>query len=305
MCNHIVFSRLLITIDEDTREACYVPITIITSPDCVPRDTSCNAPRDISRTGFTPVMLPEYEHIQKIEIIGERYWPITISDSDKLKSGFVFVKKRTGYLEYKEDPEGKINLLGRTFGDRYTSTIIDTIKTFSKDKLIILFGEVFCVTLEPSKAVEFCKRQLLNCVIKEKTQLLSYFLMLFKTFNLLTIAPDPKTIQEIRIILGYYANNTNNLISPQLLSQLRLKIEEMSQFEIENGGEEYLLNRMKLCGSERFYEGDKDEDMMRDIITDLSLKPTVANSTIEKFQELLITSGIKKYFSNSVLAILY
>ena len=41
---------------------------------------------------------------------------MVITDVSKLKSGFIFVKKRTGLLEYKDDPEGKINLLARTFG---------------------------------------------------------------------------------------------------------------------------------------------------------------------------------------------
>ena len=66
------------------------------------------------------------------------------------------------FQEYKDDPEGKINLLGRTFGDRYTRTILDTIRTFSKDDKIILFAEKFCGGERASPATEFCRDQILD-----------------------------------------------------------------------------------------------------------------------------------------------
>ena len=208
------FLRLLVTVDEDTNKPCYVPVTITTSPDCVPRDVIGPPSRDVTRTVFTPVMLPEFHTIKQFSVIGERYWPAVVRDVGTLKKGFIFVKKRTGYLEYPDDPEGKINLLGRTFGDKYTTTIIDTIKTFSRDEKIILFAEKFCTAAPAFSScgtLEFCKEQLLSCLVEEKAQYLAYYTSLYRSLG--HDVMDTWVVQSWRIILAFYSSRKSGITS--------------------------------------------------------------------------------------------
>ena len=198
------------TVDEDTNKPCNVPVTITTSPDCVPHDVT-ESPHDVTRTVFTPVMLPEFHTIKQFHVLGERYWPIVVSDIDTLKKGFIYVKKRTGYLEYPDDPEGKINWLGRTFGDKYTTTIVHTINTFSRDEKIILFAEKFCSAGDAGanssfESVEFCKEQLLSCLVEEKAQYLSYYTSFYRVLCHVSDAPDTWVVQGWRIILAFYTS---------------------------------------------------------------------------------------------------
>ncbi|KAI8350725.1 hypothetical protein B0O80DRAFT_124721 [Mortierella sp. GBAus27b] len=73
----------------------------------------------------TPCLLPELSTISKIEILGPRYWPITIDLSREnedysviwriLKSRSISVIRHIGYLNYVEDPEGMRGILARPF----------------------------------------------------------------------------------------------------------------------------------------------------------------------------------------------
>ncbi|KAF9956767.1 Anaphase-promoting complex subunit 1 [Modicella reniformis] len=73
----------------------------------------------------TPCLLPELSTISKIEILGPRYWPITIDLSGEnedyskiwsiLKSRSISVMRHIGYLSYDEDPEGMRGILARPF----------------------------------------------------------------------------------------------------------------------------------------------------------------------------------------------
>ena len=62
--NSHVFSRLLITIDEDTNKPAYVPIEIHVSPDITNGDNYLD--KVIVRKVFTPVMLPEYNMLKQV-----------------------------------------------------------------------------------------------------------------------------------------------------------------------------------------------------------------------------------------------
>ncbi|KAG0307174.1 Anaphase-promoting complex subunit 1 [Dissophora globulifera] len=74
---------------------------------------------------MTPCLLPELSTISKIEILGPRYWPITIDLSSEnedysriwmiLKRRSVSVMRHIGHLSYAEDPLGMRGILARPF----------------------------------------------------------------------------------------------------------------------------------------------------------------------------------------------
>ncbi|XP_063684048.1 anaphase-promoting complex subunit 1-like isoform X2 [Bolinopsis microptera] len=301
--------RLLITVDEHTNTPCYVPVTITTSPDCVPRDITdlsrdarkCSPDlmdqyNDISRSVFTPVMLPEFDTIKSLSVIGERYWPITVSDVETLKKGFLYVKKRAGFLEYKDDPEGKINTLGR--GDRFTTPIIDTIKTFSKDESILLFAEKFCAAQSSSSGVEFCTEQLLSCLLEERAQYLPFYTTLHKTFTSFVDSPDPVQAENIRLIVTFYeGKRSTHLFSSKLLSKLSYRLEELyKDAAVAEPKAELPLSDIakKTINSHRWViETDNDSsdtNVLSDVAETLSAKQP--REVVAKFMELLTISGV-------------
>ncbi|KAL5269784.1 hypothetical protein ACHWQZ_G003299 [Mnemiopsis leidyi] len=297
--------RLLITVDEHTNTPCYVPVTILTSPDCIPRDvtadvTNANKPfsmptSEIPRSVFTPVMLPEFHTIKSLSVIGERYWPITVSDVETLKKGFLYVKKRAGFLEYKDDPEGKINTLGR--GDRFTTSITDTIKTFSNDESILLFAEKFCAAHSPasSAGVEFCTEQLLTCLLEEQPQYLPFYTTLFKTFTSFVESPDPVHAENIRLIVTFYGGKRQTyLLSSKLLSRLNYRLTELS---VESKSRDTTVVEAPLSqvtkntvNSHRWNGGCAEDVLLSDVADVLSVKQP--RPVIEKFMELLTISGV-------------
>lgn len=280
-------------------------MTILTSPDCIPRDvtadvTNANKPfsmptSEIPRSVFTPVMLPEFHTIKSLSVIGERYWPITVSDVETLKKGFLYVKKRAGFLEYKDDPEGKINTLGR--GDRFTTSIIDTIKTFSKDESILLFAEKFCAAHSPasSAGVEFCTEQLLTCLLEERAQYLPFYTTLFKTFTSFVESPDPVHAENIRLIVTFYGGKRQTyLLSSKLLSRLNYRLTELS---VESKSRDTTVVEAPLSqvtkntvNSHRWNGGCAEDVLLSDVADVLSVKQP--RPVIEKFMELLTISGV-------------
>ena len=277
----------------------------MTSPDCIPRDITADVtdpskpssqpPSEIPRSVFSPVMLPEFHTIKSLSVIGERYWPITVSDVEKLKSGFLYVKKRAGFLEYKDDPEGKINTLGR--GDRFTTSISDTIKTFSKDESILLFAEKFCAAHNhtSSAGVEFCKEQLLTCLLEERAQYLPFYTTLHKTFSSFVESPDPVHAENIRLIVTFYeGKRQTNLLSSKLLSKLNYRLTELS---VDSMPRDTVVVEAPLSqvtknsvNSHRWYGESTDNVLLSDVVDVLSAKQP--RPIVEKFMELLTISGV-------------
>ena len=253
-------------------------------------------PNEIPRSVFTPVMLPEFETIKSLSVIGERYWPITVSDVDTLKRGFLYVKKRAGFLEYKDDPEGKINTLGR--GDRFTTSIIDTIRTFSKDESILLFAEKFCSAQSSSSGVEFCTEQLLSCLLEERAQYLPFYTTLHKTFTSFVNSPDPHQAENIRLLVTFYeGKRSTHLLSSKLLSKLSYRLEELDKDadQCETAVEEPLCSiAKKSINSHRWYSSNATESSDNVILTDVAevLSAKQPRPIVEKFMELLTISGV-------------
>ena len=215
---------------------------------------------------------------------------------ETLKKGFLYVKKRAGFLEYKDDPEGRINTLGR--GDRFTTSVTDTIKTFSKDEAIILFAEKFCATQNTSSGGEFCAEQLLNCLLEERAQYLPFYTTLHKTFSSLVSSPDPDQAENIKLIVTFYeGKRPTHLLSNKLLSKLSYRLEELCKnVETVDSAVEAPLSYLakNSVNSHRYYSEDSTDLASNAIISDVAeiLSAKQPSLIVEKFMELLTISGV-------------
>lgn len=205
-----------------------------------------------------------------------------------------------GYLEYQDDPEGKINLLGRTFGDKITSTILETIKTFSHDEKIVQFTKKFCPD-NPKKCdvitnrvgsqnedsgTEWCKEQLLSCLLEERAQYLALYTTLYKTLTTLTTSPTIENVNDVKLILTFYENSRNkNLITSKILSRLSYRLEGLLS---ESGTDEEAV----LC------EPKLSDVTLQSIVSEghdevcEALMATQPKDTVVKFMELLTLAGV-------------
>lgn len=102
--------RCLIACDVDTSEVVYLPINLRV------RD------RDTFRTTHlvSPTLIPQMDNILSIVVDSPRYWPLFLDLANVprhrealLRTQTLFVKKKTGFLSYGEDPKGSRSIVLR------------------------------------------------------------------------------------------------------------------------------------------------------------------------------------------------
>ncbi|KAG0237700.1 Anaphase-promoting complex subunit 1 [Actinomortierella wolfii] len=138
--------RCLVTRDASTGACCPVPVRVHLKPTVFQRQVQMGLPRKNSTPGATsdswdthhiqpiespsrlelmsPCLLPDLSTISKIEILGPRYWPITLELNDDspesmnriwriLRSRSILVKRHIGHMSYTEDLLGMRGILAR------------------------------------------------------------------------------------------------------------------------------------------------------------------------------------------------
>eukprot|EP00795_Rhopilema_esculentum_P002872 gene2872-1109_t len=198
--------RLVIPRDIGTGSVCFVPLLV-----------KLKETPSYPATAFkllAPCFLPEVSLIDEIQVVGPRYWPITIkfSDSEKPPDEIVriinclYVKKKVGYLSYVDDPKGHRNLMARTFTNQ--SEKLETISSFSSNADAVLFGEMFCSDDAKTNEVnsEFLSSTLFECVSNEKLDVLPTYMSIERV---LAEAADghfsSENMKQLEIIFQYYS----------------------------------------------------------------------------------------------------
>ena len=209
-------------------------------------------------------------------MIGERYWPTVVSDPASLRSGFLYVKKRTGYLEYRDDPEGKVTLLGRTCDARSTQ---ETISTFSKDARVALYGEQYC------SAGGFCAEQLASSLSGEKAQYLPLYTSLNHPLSLLT----PHSADQLRLIRAFYSTSrTAHVLPARLRAALTCALDSGEGAELEKGLVEHTLDH--VTGKSVAMRRSCPEDSLRSDVVEL-VRLSNDTHTVQQFTKLLQIAG--------------
>jgi len=214
--------RCLIARDVDTTEVVYLPVKI-----------TVKEGNEIGTTQLiSPTLIPEFDKLLSIRVDTPRYWPFYLDTEhlpfhkqSLLRNQTLFVKRRTAFLSYTEDPRGSRSLFvrsGTSAGDAATldfpqltdikihpaGDLSEFITSFSNDVLFLAFADHFSRGGEtpPEKLFHtYCHAVLLDSILQDKPQTLQSHLTLF-----LYRSMSPKSryfhlrLQDLRFAADFY-----------------------------------------------------------------------------------------------------
>ncbi|KAM5530390.1 hypothetical protein V8D89_015951 [Ganoderma adspersum] len=216
--------RCLVARDIDSREIVYVPVKI-----------KIKDGKEIGNVQLiAPTLVPEIEKLVSIRVDTPRYWPfyLDISNSPRhreclLRSQTLFVKRRTAFLSYMEDPKGSRSLFvrsGSSTGDAATldfpratdvkahpaSDLHHFIASSSNDPLFLAFADRLCKddgeTPEERRFQSYCHAALLDSIVQDKPQTLQSHL---SVFHLRAMSSDSvyfsTRLQDLRFAADFYS----------------------------------------------------------------------------------------------------
>ncbi|KAF8990247.1 hypothetical protein BDQ17DRAFT_1372131 [Cyathus striatus] len=189
--------RCLIARDVDTSEVVYLPVKITVREDKQESDTQL----------ISPTLIPDIGKITRVRVDTPRYWPFYL-DTEALprhkeallRSQTLYVKRRTAFLSYTEDPRGSRSLFvrsGSSAGDAATldfpqlkdakthpaSDLSEFITSFSNDVLFLAFADHFARDVGETEAEQlfhtYCHAALLDSILQDKPQTLQTHLTLY------------------------------------------------------------------------------------------------------------------------------
>ncbi|KIJ60441.1 hypothetical protein HYDPIDRAFT_43294 [Hydnomerulius pinastri MD-312] len=190
--------RCLIARDVTTREAVYLPVKITTKE---------GNEKGISQL-ISPTLIPDFGKLCSVRIDTPRYWPFFVDfehvpehKRSLLRNQTLYVKRRTAFLSYTEDPRGSRSLFvrsGSSAGDAATldfpqlidakahpaSDLTHFISSFSNDTLFLAFADYFSrddgETPEERIFHTYCHATLLDSILQDKMETLQSHLTLYQ-----------------------------------------------------------------------------------------------------------------------------
>lgn len=193
-----VESRCFVARDIDTKEFVYLPVKVRI------KDTASISAAQM----VMPTLLPDIKTLISIKVDTPRYWPFIFLPGDNpnhrnllTNNHTVYVKRRTMFLSYKEDPRGSRSLFARTGSSTADAASLDFPKvtdvtmhpasdlqmfigSYSNDITFLSFADRFCrgdgVTEEEKIFNVFCHAVLLDCIAQDKPQMLGPYLSLYR-----------------------------------------------------------------------------------------------------------------------------
>jgi anaphase-promoting complex subunit 1 len=215
--------RCLVARDVDTKEIVYLPVKIK-----VKDGSGLGAAQLIS-----PTLVPDFDKLLSIRVDTPRYWPFYLDLQNVarhkealLRTQTIFVKRRTAFLSYLEDPKGSRSLFvrsGSSTGDAATldfprltdtkphpaSDLTQFISSFANDTLFLAFADHFCredgYTGAEKLFHSYCHASLLDAILQDKPQTLQSHILLYfyrtmahpsRYFNL--------RLQDLRFAADFY-----------------------------------------------------------------------------------------------------
>jgi anaphase-promoting complex subunit 1 len=158
---------------------------------------------------ISPTLFPSLDRLQSIKVDTPRYWPTFIDVANNkahkqwlTRDQSVYVKRRTMFLSYLEDPKGSRSLFVRSGMSTGEAATLDNpqladmknlpagdlkqfITSFSNDYLFTAFADRFCgdigETEEEKTLSAFCYAALLDCIIQDKPHMLPVYLQVYRT----------------------------------------------------------------------------------------------------------------------------
>jgi anaphase-promoting complex subunit 1 len=216
--------RCLIARDVDTKEIVYLPVKIK-----VKEGSNVEMAQLIS-----PTLIPDFDKVLSIRVDTPRYWPFYLDlanvrrhKNSLLRSQTIYVKRRTAFLSYLEDPKGSRSLFvrsGSSSGDaatldfpRLTDTKAHTagdlnqfISSFSIEPFFLAFADRLCRSDSETDQEQlfntYCRASLLDSILQDKPQTLQSHLLLYRYR---TMKPSSRhfhlRLQDLRFAVDFYS----------------------------------------------------------------------------------------------------
>ncbi|KAF4586487.1 Anaphase-promoting complex subunit 1 [Pleurotus pulmonarius] len=204
--------RCLVARDIDTSEVVYLPVKI----------TMKDGKEESTTQLISPTLIPDLDHLSAIRVDTPRYWPFYL-DVEKipkhreslLNCQTLYVKRRTAFLSYTEDPRGSRSLFVRSgsssAGDAFlldfpqltqvkrhpANDLSEFITSFSNDVRFLAFADHFSRSLIDVQAEGeddltererlfqmYCHASLLDCILQDKPSVLQVHLTLWSFRNM-------------------------------------------------------------------------------------------------------------------------
>ncbi|KAJ3566722.1 hypothetical protein NP233_g6827 [Leucocoprinus birnbaumii] len=199
--------RCLIARDVDSGEVVYLPVKIMF------REDEGQRRKETAVTLISPTLIPDMDKLVSIRVDTPRYWPFYYDTEQVprhkealLRSQTLYVKRRTAFLSYTEDPKGSRSLFvrsGSSGGDPATldfPQLTDT-KTHPASDLSEENEEDF--TDKEKLFHKYCHAALLDSILQDKLQTLQSHLTLFS--GRANNNPRPPLIRDTAVLGALYA----------------------------------------------------------------------------------------------------
>ena len=216
--------RCLIARDVDSKEVVYLPIKI-----------TMKEGNDVGTTQLiSPTLIPDLDKLLSIRVDTPRYWPMYLDTqnvsshrSSLLRSQTLYVKRRTAFLSYTEDPRGSRSMFvrsGTSAGDAATldypqltdvpthpaGDLSQFISSFSNDPLFLAFADRFArddgETTQERLFHAYCHASLLDSILQDKPQTLRSHLTLY---HYRIMSPSSRyfhlNLQDLRFAADFYS----------------------------------------------------------------------------------------------------
>ncbi|KIY65028.1 hypothetical protein CYLTODRAFT_380020 [Cylindrobasidium torrendii FP15055 ss-10] len=212
--------RCLVARDVTTNEVVYLPLKLIFK----------EGPAQL----ISPTLIPEMSLIKAVRVDVPRYWPFTL-DLENLpshrraliKNQTIFVKRRTAFLSYTEDPRGSRSLFVRSQASAGEAAILDNpqiqdegshpasdlsefITSFSNDPIYLAFAEHFVdqpgANDDERLFFTYCHAALYDAILQGKQESLQGHLSLYQYRTMKMDDPHFQLrLQDLRFATDFYS----------------------------------------------------------------------------------------------------
>ncbi|KAJ7938289.1 hypothetical protein B0H13DRAFT_1942264 [Mycena leptocephala] len=235
--------RCLIARDVETTEVVYLPVKI-----------TVNDGKEVGTTQLiSPTLIPDLDKLAAIRVDTPRYWPFHFDTANiprhkesLLRSQTLYVKRRTAFLSYTEDPRGSRSLFVRSRSSTGEAATLDFpqltdtkvhpagdlsefITSFSNDTLFLAFADHMAREEGETDAERllhtYCHANLLDSILQGKPQTLQSHLTLFR-YRM--IAPSSRYfhmhLQDLRFAADFYSKIYDRRFSGRRENNFRISL---------------------------------------------------------------------------------
>ncbi|KAH8084916.1 hypothetical protein BXZ70DRAFT_995193 [Cristinia sonorae] len=258
--------RCLIARDVDTKEVVYLPVKI-----------KLKDGDEVAATQMiSPTLIPDLDRLLSIRVDTPRYWPFYLDiariprhKESLLRSQTLYVKRRTAFLSYMEDPKGSRSLFvrsGSAIGDgatldfphltsmdnASTSDLHQFVPSFSIDTFFLSFADRLCqndgVTEHEKRFQAYCHAALLDSILQDKSWTVQTHLTLHRYRHLAPSVESHRTrlfnihLLDLKFMTDFYirvydkrfsGRSENNARSPLVRQSTLLSVLHVLDAELD------------------------------------------------------------------------